>query len=52
MVINLMLLVVTAVIAVLIWPAPLAIGLLAGGFQESICGEATQMVRRLPALAV
>ncbi len=46
-VINLTLIVVSAVAALLIWQAPLAIGVLAGGFPPSIREESTQMVRLL-----
>src|SRR6266496_2065319 len=46
-VINLTLIVVSAVVALLIWQAPLAIGVLAGGFPPSIREESTQMVRLL-----
>ena len=46
-VINLALLVVAAVTALLIWQAPLAVTVLAGGFQANIREQATTMVRWL-----
>jgi putative peptidoglycan lipid II flippase len=46
-VLNLTLIVISALVALLIWQAPLAIGVLAGGFPAAIRGEATQMVRLL-----
>src|SRR6185436_9758720 len=44
---NLALLVVAAVTALLIWQAPLAVTVLAGGFKDAIRDQATQMVRLL-----
>jgi putative peptidoglycan lipid II flippase len=46
-VINLALLVVGAVTALLIWQAPLAVTVLAGGFRDTIRDQATTMVRLL-----
>lgn len=46
-VINLTLIVISTLVALLIWQAPLAIGVLAGGFPEAIRDESTQMVRLL-----
>jgi putative peptidoglycan lipid II flippase len=46
-VLNLLVLVVVALVGLLIWQAPLAIGLLVGGFAPPIRAEATQMVRLL-----
>jgi putative peptidoglycan lipid II flippase len=46
-VINLALLVVAAVAALLIWQAPLAVTVLAGGFENEIREQATRMVRFL-----
>jgi putative peptidoglycan lipid II flippase len=46
-VINLALLVVAAVTALLIWQAPLAVTVLAGGFKDAIRDQATHMVRLL-----
>ncbi|MBS1964682.1 MAG: murein biosynthesis integral membrane protein MurJ [Chloroflexi bacterium SZAS-1] len=46
-IINLALVVVALVTAVLIWQAPLAVTLLAGGFKDDIRAQATQMVRWL-----
>src|SRR5262249_39167922 len=51
-VINLALLVMTAVVALLVWLAPLVIGVLAGGFHENIRDQATQMVRLLLPAAI
>src|SRR5215208_6109169 len=46
-VINLALLVVGAVTALLVWQAPLAVTVLAGGFRDTIRDQATTMVRLL-----
>jgi putative peptidoglycan lipid II flippase len=46
-IITLALLVVTAVVAVLIWQAPAAVALLAGGFSPALRDQATLMVRLL-----
>lgn len=46
-VINLALIVLASITALLIWQAPLAIGVLAGGFQDEIRDQATLMVRLL-----
>lgn len=46
-VINLALLAVSAVTALLIWQAPLAVRVLAGGFPDTIRDQSTQMVRWL-----
>ena len=51
-IINLALLVMTAVVALLIWLAPQVIGLLAGGFRADIRDQATQMVRLLLPAAI
>lgn len=46
-VINLALIALAAVTALLVWQAPLAVGVLAGGFKDEIRDQATQMVRLL-----
>lgn len=46
-IINLALLALVAVTALLIWQAPLAVTVLAGGFKDEIRDQATQMVRLL-----
>ena len=46
-VINLALMAVTLVVALVVWQAPAAVALLAGGFTPGIRAEATQMVRVL-----
>src|SRR5215216_1932574 len=51
-IINLALLVMTAVVALLIWLAPQVIGVLAGGFRADIRDQATQMVRLLLPAAI
>jgi putative peptidoglycan lipid II flippase len=51
-VINLALLVLTIVVVLLIWLAPLAIGVLAGGFRADIRDQATEMVRLLLPAAI
>jgi putative peptidoglycan lipid II flippase len=51
-VINLALLVMLALVALLVWLAPLVIDVLAGGFRDAIRGQATQMVRLLLPAAI
>src|SRR6185436_18385967 len=51
-IINLALLVMTAVVVLLIWLAPQVIGVLAGGFRADIGDQATQMVRLLLPAAI
>lgn len=51
-IINLALLVMIALVALLVWLAPLVIDVLAGGFREDIRGQATQMVRLLLPAAI
>jgi len=46
-IVNLALLALACVTALLIWQAPLAVALLAGGFKDEIRDQATQMVRLL-----
>lgn len=46
-IINIALVVVALVTALLIWQAPLAVTVLAGGFKDEIRAQATQMVRLL-----
>jgi putative peptidoglycan lipid II flippase len=51
-IINLALLVMTVVVALLIWLAPQVVGVLAGGFRADIRDQATQMVRLLLPAAI